>query len=147
MCWATNRDCCLFSNAQNIQWGRVVAEYVEGGGGYLGLCAGAYYACARVEFELGNPECAHLPLPLSNYRMPLLDGGEHLQHNINNINFTFCSPETRCVPPRYTCLLSVVLFLLSNQGVRPNFMYTATAVPGHLSMHHLEAGPLLSPRQ
>ena len=30
------------------------AEYVEGGGAYLGLCAGAYYACARVEFEPGS---------------------------------------------------------------------------------------------
>lgn len=28
--------------------------YVEGGGAYLGLCAGAYYACRRVEFELGT---------------------------------------------------------------------------------------------
>ncbi len=30
------------------------ADYVEGGGAYLGLCAGAYYACARVEFEPGS---------------------------------------------------------------------------------------------
>lgn len=30
------------------------AEYVEGGGAYLGLCAGAYYASARVEFEPGS---------------------------------------------------------------------------------------------
>ncbi len=30
------------------------AEHVEGGGSYLGLCAGAYYACARVEFEPGT---------------------------------------------------------------------------------------------
>ena len=32
----------------------IFAEYVNGGGSYLGLCAGAYYACARVEFEMGS---------------------------------------------------------------------------------------------
>jgi hypothetical protein len=31
-----------------------LAGYVERGGAYLGLCAGAYYACARVEFEPGT---------------------------------------------------------------------------------------------
>lgn len=30
------------------------AEYVEGGGSYLGLCAGAYYGCSSVEFEPGS---------------------------------------------------------------------------------------------
>ena len=33
----------------------LVADYVHGGGRYLGLCAGAYYACNRVEFEQGSP--------------------------------------------------------------------------------------------
>ena len=28
--------------------------YVEGGGAYLGLCAGAYFACDIVEFALGT---------------------------------------------------------------------------------------------
>lgn len=32
----------------------LIREYVEAGGSYLGLCAGAYYACARVEFEVGT---------------------------------------------------------------------------------------------
>eukprot|EP00884_Botryococcus_braunii_P011023 jgi/Botrbrau1/19922/Bobra.0059s0039.1 len=32
----------------------LIREYVENGGAYLGLCAGAYYACARVEFEVGD---------------------------------------------------------------------------------------------
>ena len=31
-----------------------LAGYVEGGGAYLGLCAGAYYASAYVEFDLGT---------------------------------------------------------------------------------------------
>lgn len=30
-------------------------EYVESGGAYLGLCAGAYFACSRVVFEPGLP--------------------------------------------------------------------------------------------
>lgn len=32
----------------------IIKTYVENGGSYLGLCAGAYYACARVEFEPGT---------------------------------------------------------------------------------------------
>ena len=32
-----------------------VARFVRGGGAYLGLCAGAYFASARVDFELGTP--------------------------------------------------------------------------------------------
>jgi glutamine amidotransferase-like uncharacterized protein len=31
------------------------AEFVQSGGAYLGLCAGAYYATARVVFEPGTP--------------------------------------------------------------------------------------------
>jgi hypothetical protein len=31
------------------------ADFVRGGGAYLGLCAGAYYATARVVFEPGTP--------------------------------------------------------------------------------------------
>lgn len=34
-----------------------IREYVQAGGRYLGFCAGAYYACERVEFEVeGVPE-------------------------------------------------------------------------------------------
>ncbi|KIZ05719.1 biotin--protein ligase [Monoraphidium neglectum] len=32
----------------------LIRDYVSGGGSYLGICAGAYYACARVEFEAGS---------------------------------------------------------------------------------------------
>ncbi len=28
--------------------------FVEQGGSYLGLCAGAYYACTAIEFEAGT---------------------------------------------------------------------------------------------
>ncbi|KAI8929537.1 biotin-protein ligase [Entophlyctis helioformis] len=31
-----------------------LAAYVRGGGRYLGLCAGAYFACAQVQFEVGR---------------------------------------------------------------------------------------------
>lgn len=33
-----------------------VATYVRGGGSFLGLCAGAYYACRRVEWEMGSDQ-------------------------------------------------------------------------------------------
>ncbi|KAL4440577.1 hypothetical protein ABPG75_003578 [Micractinium tetrahymenae] len=38
----------------NGRGNQLIREYVESGGSYLGLCAGAYYACARVEFEPGS---------------------------------------------------------------------------------------------
>lgn len=31
-----------------------VRKFVENGGSYLGLCAGAYYGCAKIEFEVGG---------------------------------------------------------------------------------------------
>ncbi|GLI59016.1 hypothetical protein VaNZ11_000841 [Volvox africanus] len=34
---------------------RLLRGYVAGGGSYLGICAGAYYACRRVAFEPGGP--------------------------------------------------------------------------------------------
>lgn len=33
----------------------LIRNYVEKGGNYLGLCAGAYFACSRVEFEQQTP--------------------------------------------------------------------------------------------
>jgi biotin--protein ligase len=35
-----------------------IMSFVRNGGSYLGLCAGAYYASARVEFELNDPMLA-----------------------------------------------------------------------------------------
>lgn len=32
-----------------------IKEYVNQGGKYLGLCAGAYFACSKLEFELNRP--------------------------------------------------------------------------------------------
>ncbi|GAA5928180.1 biotin--[acetyl-CoA-carboxylase] ligase BPL1 [Sporobolomyces koalae] len=34
---------------------RRIREYVAAGGKYLGICAGAYYACREIEFEKGTP--------------------------------------------------------------------------------------------
>lgn len=31
-----------------------IVDYVRGGGKYLGICAGAYYACRRLEWEVGS---------------------------------------------------------------------------------------------
>ncbi|CAL8470467.1 g10009 [Coccomyxa elongata] len=38
----------------NGRGNRLIREYVEAGNAYLGLCAGAYYACSFVEFALGT---------------------------------------------------------------------------------------------
>lgn len=35
---------------------RLIRQYVNTGGSYLGLCAGGYYGTSRCEFEVGNPE-------------------------------------------------------------------------------------------
>lgn len=43
---------CKYLNGIGTQ---MIREYVETGGCYLGLCAGAYFACKRVEFEVGTP--------------------------------------------------------------------------------------------
>ena len=32
-----------------------IRKFVEGGGAYLGLCAGAYFGCRHIEFERGTP--------------------------------------------------------------------------------------------
>lgn len=32
----------------------LIRSFVNAGGSYLGLCAGAYFACSRVEFEVGD---------------------------------------------------------------------------------------------
>lgn len=46
----------LSINSGNKNGGnKYIKEYVENGGSYLGICAGAYYACKRVEFDIGGP--------------------------------------------------------------------------------------------
>jgi len=50
--------------------------FVEGGGAYLGLCAGAYYACRRVEFEVGSRR-APQPGALDSPGQPCVCTGSH----------------------------------------------------------------------
>ena len=40
----------------NGQGNRLIRQYVNSGGSYLGLCAGGYYGSARCEFEIGDPK-------------------------------------------------------------------------------------------
>lgn len=35
---------------------KIISQFVWNGGAYLGLCAGGYYGCGKVEFEVGNGE-------------------------------------------------------------------------------------------
>ena len=35
---------------------QVIRHYVENGGTYLGICAGAYYGCQNIEFQKNTPE-------------------------------------------------------------------------------------------
>ncbi len=34
---------------------RRIRQFIEQGGAYLGICAGAYYGCKKVEFDVGQP--------------------------------------------------------------------------------------------
>lgn len=43
-----------YCRALNGQGNRIISQFVWSGGAYLGLCAGGYYGCGRVEFEVGN---------------------------------------------------------------------------------------------
>ena len=39
-----------------VQGNEKIRVYIEKGGAYLGICAGAYYACSKIEFEKDIPE-------------------------------------------------------------------------------------------
>ena len=43
-----------FCKLLNGRGNDLIRRYVEGGGAYLGLCAGGYYGSSRCEFELGS---------------------------------------------------------------------------------------------
>lgn len=40
----------------NGQGNQNIRDFVEGGGTYLGICAGAYYACSAIEFHKGRED-------------------------------------------------------------------------------------------
>ncbi|KAI5957349.1 BPL1 [Candida jiufengensis] len=44
-----------YCNVLNGEGNRRITKYVKNGGRYMGFCAGAYYASARCEFDIGGP--------------------------------------------------------------------------------------------
>lgn len=44
-----------YHNALKGSGNKRIRKYVEEGGKYLGICAGAYYGCAQILFEKGHP--------------------------------------------------------------------------------------------
>jgi glutamine amidotransferase-like uncharacterized protein len=45
-----------YAEKLNGKGNAVIKRYVEGGGAYLGICAGAYYASQFVEFDMGGEQ-------------------------------------------------------------------------------------------
>lgn len=45
-----------FLQKLHVQGNEKIRTYIEKGGAYLGICAGAYYACSKIEFEKDVPE-------------------------------------------------------------------------------------------
>lgn len=60
--WREKADLFIMPGGRDIPYDRAlrgkgnqqIREFVESGGKYLGICAGAYYGAAKVEFELGT---------------------------------------------------------------------------------------------
>ncbi|GAA5904307.1 biotin--[acetyl-CoA-carboxylase] ligase BPL1 [Sporobolomyces salmoneus] len=60
--WTDNCALLVFPGGRDLPYlfdlsgkpNRRIKEYVENGGKYLGICAGAYYACQEIEFEKGT---------------------------------------------------------------------------------------------
>ena len=46
---------CPYHAALQGAGNRKIRQFVEKGGLYLGICAGAYYGCAEVDFDRGHP--------------------------------------------------------------------------------------------
>lgn len=61
--WTDNCALLVFPGGRDLPYlfdlsgkpNRRIKEYVENGGKYLGICAGAYYASREIEFEKGTP--------------------------------------------------------------------------------------------
>lgn len=43
-----------YCSVLNGEGNKIISQFVWNGGAYLGLCAGGYYGCKRVEFEVGD---------------------------------------------------------------------------------------------
>lgn len=61
--WESSTSLLIFPGGRDIHYhealkgkpNQKIRRYVENGGRYLGLCAGGYYGCSRIEFEKGRP--------------------------------------------------------------------------------------------
>lgn len=61
--WHSSTRCLVMPGGRDIPYhealkgkaNQKIKEYVSNGGKYLGICAGAYYACGRIVFEKGSP--------------------------------------------------------------------------------------------
>lgn len=61
--WQYKTRLLIFPGGRDIPYDRAlkgsanqhIRQFVLQGGSYLGICAGGYYGCAKVEFEKGNP--------------------------------------------------------------------------------------------
>lgn len=61
--WSKETKLLIFPGGRDIPYHRAlkgdsnknIVDFVENGGAFLGICAGAYYGCASIEFEKGNP--------------------------------------------------------------------------------------------
>lgn len=59
--WESNTSLLIIPGGRDIPFhealknggNRKIRKYVENGGSFLGICAGAYYGCGTVEFDLG----------------------------------------------------------------------------------------------
>lgn len=44
-----------FESALGKEGVKQISKFVQNGGSYLGICAGAYWACDYIEFDKGGP--------------------------------------------------------------------------------------------
>ena len=62
--WQKNAHCIILPGGEDLPYGEqlngkgnaIIRDYVENGGLFLGLCAGAYYASRRILFNQNHPE-------------------------------------------------------------------------------------------
>jgi glutamine amidotransferase-like uncharacterized protein len=62
--WRKNARCFVMPGGADVPYGHalngpgnaMIRDYVESGGVYVGICAGAYYAARRIEFDENGPQ-------------------------------------------------------------------------------------------
>lgn len=121
----------------NGRGNREISEYVHNGGSYLGICAGAYYACSCIEFAKDNPHmsvCGNRELGLfpGLGRGPVYPGFSYANRSgaravpISILpNFTFASQ----LQPWTKNLMSKELYTYFNGGCE--FVHEPASSTGH----------------